>query len=63
MKKYKLKYDRFEHTVGTIVQDYNGFDYGLSHDDSRVTGIEHTSVSLDGELPFFTIPVEDLDEI
>jgi hypothetical protein len=35
--------------------------YGCSSDDSRVTGIEHISVSIDESgLPFFTIPREDV---
>jgi hypothetical protein len=46
--------------VGDLV--YHGRDaYGCASDDTRVTGIEHVSVSFDESgLPFFTIPREDV---
>lgn len=47
---------------GEIVYDSASHDYGLANDDSRVTGIEHISVTKDpaGRHPFFTIPKQDL---
>jgi hypothetical protein len=49
-------------SAGTIVYDAVGHDYGLASDDTRATGIEHISVTLnsDGSTPTFTIPVTDL---
>lgn len=43
---------------GEIVFEAAGHDYGLANDDSRMTGVEHVSVSKhsDGGYPFFTIP-------
>jgi len=65
MKKYKLLTDRFEHKKGTIVYDQSGYYYGLSSDDTNVTGIEHISVTLNknGDYPGFTVSVEDLKEV
>lgn len=42
-----------------------GCDYGLASDDTRITGVEHRSLSLkeDGDYPFFTHPVHLLKEI
>lgn len=50
---------------GDTVYDSKGYDYGCSSDDTRYTGIEHISVTLDidGGYPFFTIPVVDLQEL
>lgn len=49
-------------TKGTIVFDCVKHDYGLANDDTRMTGIKHTSVTLDagGGYPFFTVPVKDI---
>lgn len=62
---YKLITDRFEHTAGTVVYPCNGYDYGLSRDDTMITGVEHVSVTTDptGGYPFFTVPVDDLERI
>jgi hypothetical protein len=51
--------------VGDIVYDSKGHDYGCANDDTRMTGIEHQSVTLDdcGDYPFFTIPKMDLEVI
>jgi hypothetical protein len=48
--------------VGAVVYRCKGWDYGCANDDTRHTGIEHTSVTLDpaGGYPFFTIPKADL---
>lgn len=48
--------------AGTTVYSCKGWDYGCANDDSRATGIEHTSVTLDpeGDYPFFTVPKSDL---
>ena len=50
-------------TAGTIVYKCLDHDYGLAKNDSRKTGIEHISVTLNkyGEGPFFTVPVRDLE--
>lgn len=47
--------------VGTPL--YYGSDgYGCASDDSRVTGIEHVSVSVnESGVPFFTIPRADIE--
>lgn len=50
---------------GDIVYECTKHDYGLANDDTRATGVLHTSVTLDenGDYPFFTIPVHNLEEI
>ena len=61
--KYKLLVKRFEHEVGTICYKFNKYDYGLTRDDSCVTGVSHTAVTLDPEgkdYPFFTVPSDHL---
>jgi len=52
------------HPAGTIVYDPKGYDYGLAGDDTRITGIEHVSVTLDpeGGYPTFTIRKSSLKE-
>lgn len=49
-------------TKGTTVYDCAGYDYGCANDDTRMTGIEHKSYTLDpdGGYPFFTHPVRGL---
>jgi hypothetical protein len=51
--------------AGTLVYDCKGHDYGCANDDTRMTGIEHQSVTLnaDGDYPFFTVPTRDLEKI
>jgi hypothetical protein len=51
--------------AGTIVYDLRGYDYGLASDDSRATGIEHVSVTLnaDGDYPSFTIRKSFLEQL
>lgn len=48
--------------VGTVVYDYHGYDYGCANDDTRMTGVEHQTMTLDpeGGGPFFTMPCRDL---
>lgn len=63
---YKLLKDspRGKAKAGNIVYTYTGYDYGLARDDTEITGKEHISVVLCPDtLPFFTIPVRDLEEI
>ncbi len=67
-KTYKIvRVDRAadKHPVGTVVYSCKFYDYGCASDDTRFTGIKHTSVTLDpkGGYPFFTVPVEDLLEV
>jgi hypothetical protein len=66
MKSYRLLKDRFEHGAGTIAFRYIGVDYGLCRDDERATGLEHIALTLDPNersIPFFTVPVRDVEEI
>lgn len=70
MQKYRLKRkDRANRKQGLdgidFVYNQKGYDYGLSSDDSTMTGIEHISVTLnsDGDYPGFTIPIEDLEPV
>jgi len=51
--------------VGDIVYDQQTHDYGLANEDSRITGIEHRSVTKneDGGYPGFTISVFDIEEL
>lgn len=51
--------------VGDIVYEAGGYDYGLANDDTRFTGINHISVTynMDGSIPYFTIPKEDVKEV
>lgn len=67
-RKYKvLKDSKIEPkaTVGTTIYDCRSHDYGLASGDTRMTGIEHASFTLDpdGDYPFFTMPVSDVKEI
>lgn len=52
---------------GDIVHRYDGYDYGLSADDTHATGRRHISVTLSGSedpaIPFFTIATADLEQI
>jgi hypothetical protein len=66
-KKYVLLDDRVIRGEvmakrGDFVYDQIGYDYGLASDDTRWTGIEHTSVTLkeNGDYPGFTVPVKHL---
>ncbi|QDV34965.1 hypothetical protein [Tautonia plasticadhaerens] len=65
MRKYKLKAERFGTPAGTIVYDCIKPNYGVVGDDTRATGVEHRSVTLqsDGDYPFFTVPVADLEPL
>lgn len=51
--------------AGSIVYGCAKYDYGLASDDTRMTGIQHVSVTFnpDGDYPFFTVPEHDLEEI
>jgi hypothetical protein len=51
--------------AGSIVYRVSGYDYGLSRDDTRMTGIEHVSVTFspEGDYPSFTHPLSALKEI
>lgn len=62
---YKLKEAAHEHPAGTIVYECAGYDYGCARDDTMYTGILHRSMTLspDGEYPFFTVPVKNLEEV
>ncbi len=47
---------------GEVVYDQMEHDYGLANDDSRITGIEHRTVTKnpDGKAPGFTVSVFDI---
>ena len=62
---YKLLVDRFEYKAGTIVYEYNGYDYGLARDDIIVTGVYHVNMTTDpsGGTPFFTVPLDDVEQL
>ncbi len=64
-KAYRLECDRFEHKAGTTVYEQKFHDYGLANDDSRLTGVEHVSVTLksDGGYPGFTVPRHQLKPV
>lgn len=64
-KVFRLMAERFEHKPGTVVYRASRHDYGLSSDDTRMTGIEHVSVSLreDGDYPTFTVALRDLEPL
>jgi hypothetical protein len=50
--------------AGTTVYEYLGYDYGLASDDTRMTRIEHVSVTLEPNVtPSFTVPRRDLAPI
>lgn len=52
-------------TKGTTVYKCRRTDYGCASDDTRLTGIEHISVTLnkDGDYPFFTHPLNKLKKL
>lgn len=51
--------------AGDTVYACHKYDYGCANDDTRHTGVEHRSFTLDptGDYPFFTVPMTDLEEI
>lgn len=68
MKSFKvLRADRSAAKVeiGQLVYDCKRHDYGCASDDTRMTGVEHVSVTLDpeGDYPFFTIPTADIEAV
>lgn len=62
---YKLIESHDDVPSGTIVAKAKFYDYGLSSDDTRLTGVHHISVTkdLEGGYPFFTIPTYKLVEV
>ena len=62
--KYKLKEDSGGYEKGTEVYSLNGYDYGLASDDTRMTGVQHISVTLksDGDYPSFTVATHKLEK-
>jgi hypothetical protein len=68
MKVYRLLSDSAidkKAVAGTLVYECMKCDYGLSNDDTRFTGVYHTSVTLNenGDYPFFTVPVSCLEVV
>lgn len=53
------------HPVGTVCYRLRGFDYGVASDDTRMTGVQHVSMTLDpeGDYPSFTVPEKDLEVV
>ena len=69
-KKYRVLRERILRgqtmaKAGDFVYDQAGYDYGLASDDTRMTGVQHTTVTLkeDGGYPGFTIPAADLEAV
>ena len=65
MKRYRLKTKgTCGQEAGTICYPFRGYDYGLASDDTRYSGREHISVTLDpdGGIPSFTVAKDDLEE-
>lgn len=62
--KYLLSEDYDGHAKGTAVYSAKFHDYGCASEDTRNTGVEHKSVTLneDGDYPFFTAPVRILQK-
>ena len=50
---------------GDTVYPFTSYDYNLAHEDTVAFGKEHVAVSLEpaNKGPFFTCPLEDLEEI
>lgn len=68
MKKYKLLKDprnaRFC-KAGDTVYEFTGNDFGCVRDDMTYGGLKTIAVVAytDSNAPFFTVPIEDLEEI
>lgn len=68
MSRYRMLKDAINEPkaiAGTIVYACAKHDYGLSSDDTRMTGVRHISVTLneDGDYPFFTVPEDSVEEV
>lgn len=68
MAKYRMLADSKVNEkvkAGATVYDQRGYDYGLARDDTRATGVEHITVTLnaDGDYPGFTVPVTALEKV
>lgn len=52
-------------TKGTIVYKCAKSDYGCASDDTRITGVQHISITFksDGDYPFFTHPLKYLEKV
>src|SRR5262249_52283497 len=67
-KKFRIKEsgtNSRDYPAGTICYDLMGHDYGLASDDTRITGMQHVSVTLDptGDYPSFTVVASSLEEL
>lgn len=47
--------------AGTILVAYSGSDYGLARDHERQYGKPHRSLSVTGGVPFYTLPMDELE--
>jgi len=65
LKRYILTMDYGGVNAGTHVTKMKGHDYGLAADDTRLTGVEHVTVTRNpwGDYPGFTVPVHILKEV
>lgn len=65
--KYRIKTSSIQPGLqaGDIVYGLMYHDYGLASDDTRNTGVDHISVTLDteGNYPSFTIPRHALEKV
>jgi hypothetical protein len=66
--KYRMLVDSAlepQAVAGATVYECTQYDYGLASDDTRATGHQHISVTLnaDGKGPSFTVRLSHLEEI
>lgn len=61
----RMKSSYHGYLAGTIVYPFKYSDYGCAHDDTRSTGVEHGSYTLNpaGDCPFFTLPRNSLEKL
>lgn len=63
-KDYKLNRDRLGYPKGTIVKRYDEWDFGLSANDTEITGIKHYSVKSVGmDEIVITVTLDMLDPV
>ena len=58
---FVLQKEAFGNPVGTLVYHLRMHDYGMASDDTRMTGKQHSSMTLDpsGDYPSFTVADSD----
>lgn len=48
---------------GQKLYEYTGQDWGLKTHHENVTGVKHINVSINGKVPFVTVPRHDLEAV